>query len=402
MRYTLGDYTLDTHRYELCRAGIPLKLQPKIFDLLAYLIQHGDRVVTRQELFDALWPEQFVSEDALERIVALARRAVGDSDRTQRVIKTIHGRGYHFVAPVEEHSPAPPGEALLPTPTRVHEAAATPAMPHPVDAERKQVTVLSWALSSVVTQDKGVDPETLYAIRQGVFTLAQQEVQRYEGTIQHFVDNGFLAFFGASAAQEDYAQWAVLAALRIREQLQLNRAELTPLPGREQTVCMAVHTGEVIVGTIGTDPRRIALAVSDTTQIVEHLLRLAEPGAIMLSNTTGQLVRGAMRLEEIGPPREPGTTILQTAYKVLGRTPQPAALGWQGRRVRRVFVGREREMATLHALLAQVEDGHGQVVGIAGEPGIGKSRLLYEFCQQVRHKPYCLYLAISQRGWRKR
>ncbi len=99
-----------------------------------------------------------------------------------------------------------------------------------------------------------------------------------------------------------------------------------------------------------------------------------------------------MRLEEIGPLREPGTTILQTAYKVLGRTPQPAALGWQGRRVRRVFVGREREMATLHALLAQGEDGHGQVVGIAGEPGIGKSRLLYEFCQQVRHKPYT-YLA---------
>src|SRR5262245_49720529 len=60
MRYTFGDYTLDTHRYELCRAGIPLKLQPKVFDLLAYLIQHRDRVVTRQELFDILWPEQFV------------------------------------------------------------------------------------------------------------------------------------------------------------------------------------------------------------------------------------------------------------------------------------------------------------------------------------------------------
>jgi len=178
----------------------------------------------------------------------------------------------------------------------------------------------------------------------------------------------------------------------IREQLQLNRTELTPLPGREQAVCMAVHTGEVIVGTIGTDPRRIALAVDDTTQIVEHLLRLAEPVAITLSDTTGQLVRGAMRLGGIGPLRGPGTTIPQTAYKVLGRAPQPAALGWQGRRVRRVFVGREREMATLHALLAQVENGYGQVVGIAGEPGIGKSRLLYEFRQQVRHTP-CTYLA---------
>jgi DNA-binding winged helix-turn-helix (wHTH) protein/predicted ATPase len=392
MRYTFGDYTLDTYQYTLCHAGIPLKLQPKVFDLLAYLIQHRDRVVTRQELFDTLWPAQFVSEDALERIVVMARRAVGDSGRAQRVIKTIHGRGYHFVAPVEEYSPAPPGDALLTPPTRAPEAVASPAVPHPVDAERKQVTVLSCALSSAVTQAEGVDRETLYAIRQGVFTLAQQEVQRYEGTIQHFVDNGFLAYFGASVSQEDHAQRAVLAALRIREQLQLNRAALTPLPGREPAVCMAVHTGEVIVGTIGTDPRRIALAVDDTTQIVEHLLRLAEPGAIMLSDATGQLVRGAMRLERIGPMREPGTTRPQTAYKVLGRAPQPAALGWQGRRVRRVFVGREREMATLHALLAQVENGHGQVVSIAGEPGIGKSRLLYEFRQQVRHQPYT-YLA---------
>jgi DNA-binding response OmpR family regulator len=63
MRYTPGDYTLDTQRYELCRAAIPLPLQPKVFDLLAYLIQHRDRVVTRQGLFDALWPEQFISGD---------------------------------------------------------------------------------------------------------------------------------------------------------------------------------------------------------------------------------------------------------------------------------------------------------------------------------------------------
>jgi DNA-binding winged helix-turn-helix (wHTH) protein len=392
MQYTFGGYTLNTQRYELCRAGIPLQLQPKVFELLAYLIQHRDRVVTRQELFDTLWPAQFVGEDALERIVVLARRAVGDSGRTQRVIKTAHGRGYRFVSPVEEHAPAPPGEALLAAPTCAYEAAESPAVSHPVDAERKQVTILSCALSSVVTQTKGLDPETLYAIRQCLFTLAQQEVQRYEGTIQHFVDNGLLAFFGASVTQEDHAQRAVLAALRLREQLQINHAALTPLPGGEQAVCMAVHTGEVIVGTIGTDPRRIALAVDDATQIVEHLLRLAEPGAILLSDTTGHLVRGAMRLEEIGPLRGPGTTRLQTAYRVLGRISQPTALEWQGRRVRRVFVGREREMATLQALLAQVENGYGQVVGVAGEPGIGKSRLLYEFRQQMRHTP-CTYLA---------
>jgi DNA-binding winged helix-turn-helix (wHTH) protein len=191
MRYTFGDYTLDTQQYALCHAGIPLKLQPKVFDLLTYLIQHHDRVITRQELFDTLWPAQYVSEDALERIIVLARRAVGDSGRAQRMIKTVHGRGYRCVAPVEEYSPAAPGDTLLTAPTHAHAAAASSTVLHPVDAERKQVTVLSCALSSAVTQAEGVDRETLYAIRQGVFTLAQQEVQRYEGTIQHFVDNGF-------------------------------------------------------------------------------------------------------------------------------------------------------------------------------------------------------------------
>jgi DNA-binding winged helix-turn-helix (wHTH) protein len=79
MRYTLGDYTLDTQRYELYRAGIPLPLQPKVFDLLAYLIQHRDRVVTHQALFDALWPEHFVSDDALDGSL---RRRVGLSGIT--------------------------------------------------------------------------------------------------------------------------------------------------------------------------------------------------------------------------------------------------------------------------------------------------------------------------------
>ena len=91
-------------------------------------------------------------------------------------------------------------------------------MPPPVGGERKQVTVLACALSAVVTQAAGMEPETLHTIRQRVFALVQQAVQRYAGTIQHFVDNACLAFFGAPVAQEDHARRAVLAALRLQEQ----------------------------------------------------------------------------------------------------------------------------------------------------------------------------------------
>ena len=386
MRYTLGDYTLDTHRYELCRAGIPLKLQPKVFDLLAYLIQHRDRVVTRQELFDTLWPAQFVSDDALEWLIAAARRAVEDSGRVQRVIKTIRSRGYRWVAAVEEHRHALPDAALLTASSPILAAEERPGVVPPVGGERKQVTVLACTLSAVVAQAEGIEPETLYTIRQRFFTLVQQEVQRYAGTIQHFIDNACLAFFGAPVAQEDHARRAVLAALRLQECLRHPDTEIVPGTAQERAVCMSVHTGEVIVGPIGAEPRQVALAVGNTTQMAEQLLRLAEPGAIVLSAATGQLVRDFVRLDLVVPVNVPGVTAWHTVYKVLGLSSHRPALGWQGRRVIRQFVGREREMGTLQALLAQVAAGHGQVVGIAGEPGIGKSRFLYEFRHQVRDK----------------
>jgi DNA-binding winged helix-turn-helix (wHTH) protein len=107
MRYVFGDYTLDTLRYELRRAGAPIPLRPKVFHLLAYLLVHRDRVVPRQELCEHLWPKQFVSDSTLDACLAQARQAVGDSGRTQHVIQTRHGYGYRVVAAVEEHDDSP-------------------------------------------------------------------------------------------------------------------------------------------------------------------------------------------------------------------------------------------------------------------------------------------------------
>lgn len=103
MRYVFGDYTLDTWQYALRRAGVPIPLRPKVFHLLAYLLAHRDRVVPRQELCEYLWPKQFVSDAALDACLAQARRAVGDSGRSQCVIQTRHSYGYRFVAAVEVH-----------------------------------------------------------------------------------------------------------------------------------------------------------------------------------------------------------------------------------------------------------------------------------------------------------
>ena len=104
MRYVFGEYILDTRRCELHRAGTPVRLRPKVFQVLAYLLDHRDRMVSKQELCAAVWPHQYISDSTFDSCMTEVRRAVGDSGRMQRVIHTRHGYGYRFVAPVEVDS----------------------------------------------------------------------------------------------------------------------------------------------------------------------------------------------------------------------------------------------------------------------------------------------------------
>jgi DNA-binding winged helix-turn-helix (wHTH) protein/tetratricopeptide (TPR) repeat protein len=113
MIYRFGDCQLDDLRYELRRDGQPRHLEPQVFEVLAYLVRHRDRVVTKAELLDEIWKHRFVSDSALTSRVKAARRAIGDSGREQRVIRTVHGRGYRFLASVRELGQAPPAGADL-------------------------------------------------------------------------------------------------------------------------------------------------------------------------------------------------------------------------------------------------------------------------------------------------
>src|SRR5918996_6506789 len=103
MTYVFGDCELDTCLYTLRRAGQTIRLRPKVFRVCLYLLEHRDRVVTREELCAQVWPGQFISQATLEGVIRLVRQGVGDSGRTQRIIQTLHGYGYRFVASVEGH-----------------------------------------------------------------------------------------------------------------------------------------------------------------------------------------------------------------------------------------------------------------------------------------------------------
>jgi DNA-binding winged helix-turn-helix (wHTH) protein/predicted ATPase len=111
MIYRFGDCELDDRRYELRRGGVLCHLEPQVFEVLAYLVRHRDRLVTKAELLDQVWGSRFVTDSALTSRLKAARRAVGDDGRAQRVIATVHGRGYRFLAPVREQAadgPLPP------------------------------------------------------------------------------------------------------------------------------------------------------------------------------------------------------------------------------------------------------------------------------------------------------
>ena len=117
MLYRFEDYTLDTQCYELRYAGVPCHLEPQVFAILRYLLAHRERVVSRQELLEHIWPERYISETTLDHRVMQARQAIGDSGQTQRAIQTLRGRGYRFVGTVEEClAPLSPAAVTAPPP----------------------------------------------------------------------------------------------------------------------------------------------------------------------------------------------------------------------------------------------------------------------------------------------
>jgi class 3 adenylate cyclase/tetratricopeptide (TPR) repeat protein len=252
-----------------------------------------------------------------------------------------------------------------------------------LEGERKQVTVLFCDIVGSTGVADRIGPEAMHGLLTQFFGLALGEIHRYEGTVNQFLGDGFMALFGAPIAHEDHARRAVLAAVGVRRALADRRGELgTGVDAL--AVRMGLNTGPVVVGKIGDNLRMDYTAVGDTTNMAARLEQVAEPGAILLSEVTHRLVHGEIRVETVGPIEVKGKRDPVTVHKLLGFEPRRSPLRGLGRRPLSQFVGREREAHVLGDLLARAEQGQGQVVAVAGEPGVGKSRLVYEFRQQLR------------------
>ena len=254
-----------------------------------------------------------------------------------------------------------------------------------LEGERKQVTVLFCDIANSTALAERLGPEAMHDLLDRFFELALDEVHRYEGTVNQFLGDGFMALFGAPIAHEDDARRGVLAGLGIQGRLRERRHDLQT-GGDELAVRMGLNTGFVVVGRIGDNLRMDYTAVGDTTNLAARLQQGAEPGTILISETTHRLLHGVVRAERVDEMRVKGKSQPVTAYRLTALGPRRSPLEERPARALGRFVGRSREVGTLQDLFANVVAGQGQVVGVVGEPGMGKSRLLYEFRRALADK----------------
>jgi class 3 adenylate cyclase/tetratricopeptide (TPR) repeat protein len=248
-----------------------------------------------------------------------------------------------------------------------------------LEGERKPVTVLFCDLVGSTVLAERLGAEGMHVLVNEFFETALAEVHRYEGTVNQFLGDGFMALFGAPLAYEDHARRAALAALDVARALRERPIAVAPGTDVPLTVRMGLHTGFVVVGAIGDNLRMDYTAVGDTTHLAARLQQLAEPGAILASEATWRQVEGYIRGERVGPAQVKGRTEPVIVFRLLGVGLRRSPLEGLGPRGLSHFVGRDRELETLRDLFALAEEGRGQAVGIVGEPGVGKSRLLLEF-----------------------
>ena len=455
MVYRFGDCSLDTRQHRLQRAGQPMRLRSKVFQILCYLLEHRDRTVLKQELCEQVWPQQFISDATLESTVRAVRQAIGDTGRAQLLIRTVYGYGYRFIMSVEvgsDISPGAPGATIQslpvsvsapppdddinmppvprtpmspgddddhhatgmrddggPTPQQTapllrtntqsasEPAPTTPAnqpMTPPSETDGATSTLADAVVLSPVWEQKSVAvlaiectfPKTPQGktATDGQGTAASRweealvaKVQGFGGVLLQRSPSLLLVVFGIPQTLEQLPQRAVQAALTLQT-LVAEGSGGEPGPELRQ----AVHGGRLLVDVSASDPTARLLQLGEVLALPVRLLGHAVAGEILVSSEVGRLVEGwCERQPHAGPPG------IETSL-VTGLTPRSSPLRLHGRRQLSRFVGRERELATLTDLLTQATEGRGQVVGIVGEPGVGKSRMCYEFLRSSLAHPW--------------
>jgi class 3 adenylate cyclase/tetratricopeptide (TPR) repeat protein/predicted transcriptional regulator len=246
-----------------------------------------------------------------------------------------------------------------------------------LEGERKQVTVLFADVAGFSKMSEKMDPEEVHDLISECLVYLTEEIHRYEGTIAQFLGDGLLALFGAPIAHEDAPQRALYAALGMRDRLR-EYAQKLKKQGIEFNMRIGLNTGLVVVGKIGDDLTMEYTAMGDTVNLASRMESSAEPGTIQVSENTYRLTEGYFEFKPLGGKALKEKDEPVKAYQLLGVGNVKTRLGVSEMRGLTPFVGRQKELDQLVECYARAKMGQGQVIGIVGEPGVGKSRLLLQ------------------------
>ena len=255
-----------------------------------------------------------------------------------------------------------------------------------LEGERKQVTVLFADMKGSMELLADRDPEEARKLLDPVIEQMMEAVYRYEGTVSNLMGDGIMALFGAPLAHEDHAVRACYAALRMQESVKRYAEEVRRTEGVPIQIRVGLNSGEVVVGSIGNDLKMDYTAIGQTVHLASRMEQMATPGSILMTADALQLAEGYVQVNSLGPVNVKGMNELVEVHEVTGAGLARSRLQAAAVRGFTRFVGRDAETEQLRKALEQARSGHGQVVAVVGEPGVGKSRLFYEFTHSHRTK----------------
>ena len=253
-----------------------------------------------------------------------------------------------------------------------------------LEGERKQVTVLFADLKGSMELMADRDPEEAGRILDPVLERMMEAVHRYEGTVNQVMGDGIMAIFGAPVAHEEHAIRACYAALRMQETVQRYAEEARRTHGMTVRIRVGLNSGEVVVRAIGSDLHMDYTAVGQTTHLAARMEQLADPGSTLISPATLELAGGYVEAKSLGLVPVKGLPEPVEVFELTAAGTARSRLQATAARGLTPFVGRDPELAHLVRAQEQARAGHGQLVAIVGEAGVGKSRLYHEFIHSHR------------------
>ena len=412
------EFTLDAERCSLLAADRDIKLRPKTFDVLHFLLQNAGRLVRREELIGTVWPNVIVNEESVTQCVSELRQALGD--REHNIIKTIARRGYLFAVPVEQITndneaeksraapPSGPASLSMHAIGQESEQAARRCakcdvensygantcrecgepLPMPefsqsrAAQERRPLTVLFCGLAGSTECAASLDPEDLSEVISGHHARIRDVIASHGGFVARYQSDGVLAYFGYPRANESDAERAIGAGLAVVEAVgRLKDANSTDLVTR-----IGIATSLVVVGNPGGDGADI---VGAAPSLAHGLSKVAEPGGVLIAASTQALVKRLFEYRDLGALELAGSTDPVRALQVVGAS-EVASRFEALRHPGSSLIGRQEELDLLLRRWHQAKTGEGRVVLITGEPGIGKSKLVLTVQERFRSEAHTL------------